>query len=103
MTLQYQLGIRLILLFLINLYPSLMKQSLLYFLFFSALFMSCNRNSPVRLQNGMTLTNSVTIAEAIYQLPAAGGLDKPVLLVKGENIILDFNGATLDSGMVRRR
>jgi len=76
-----------------------MKRSLLYFLFFSALFTDCNRDSFVRLQNGMTLTNSVTIAEAIYQLPAAGGLDKPVLSVKGENIILDFNGATLDSGM----
>lgn len=76
-----------------------MKQSLLYFLLFSALFMGCNGNSPVELQSGMTLTNSVTIAEAIYQLPAAGGLDKPVLSVKGENIILDFNGATLDSGM----
>ncbi len=53
----------------------------------------------MKLKSGMTLTSSATVAEAIYQFPAADALDMPVLSVKGENVVLDFNGATLDSGM----
>ncbi len=63
------------------------------------LLSSCNRDALVELKSGMTLTSSVTIAEAVYQFPSADALDMPVLSVKGENLILDFNGATLDSGM----
>ena len=85
---------------LINLYPSLMKLSLRFSLYvFLLLLSSCNRNAQVQLKSGMTLTSSATIAEAIYQFPAADALDMPVLSVKGENLVLDFNGATLDSGM----
>lgn len=47
----------------------------------------------------MTLTGSAKIAKAIYQIPATDAMDMPVLSVKGENLVLDFNGATLDSGM----
>lgn len=76
-----------------------MKQSLLYGLYGLLLMTNCKQNGSLSLQEGMTLTSSGMVAEAVYRFAAADDLEKPVLSVVGEDIILDFNGATLDSGM----
>lgn len=77
-----------------------MKLSLRFSLYLVLISLSsCNRDALLILKSGMTLTDSAKIAKATYQFSAADGLDMPVLSVKGENLVLDFNGATLDSGM----
>ena len=61
--------------------------------------LACNTSQSVKLKSGMKMTRSLTIDSALYTLAALDDLDKPVLLVQGDNMVLDFNGAILDSGM----
>lgn len=76
-----------------------MKRLLLSGLLGLLLLSSCKQNRPIALENGMTISRSGKVLESLYQFTAADDLLNPVLSVIGEDIILDFNGATLDSGM----
>ena len=50
---------------------------------------------PVRLRAGMVLTTSARIAPGVYRLPAPASLDSAVIIIRGSNITIDFDGATL--------
>ena len=49
----------------------------------------------VSLRSGLVIKKSVTIKRATYKLDAATALDKSVIVVEGNNIVIDFNQATL--------
>jgi parallel beta-helix repeat protein len=48
-----------------------------------------------RLTAGMVIDRSMTIQVGTYRLPASEDLARPALIVRGNNITIDFNGATL--------
>lgn len=47
----------------------------------------------LKIQQGMVINASATFAANYYYLPA---IDKPVVTIQGENIVVDFDGAVLD-------
>ena len=49
----------------------------------------------VPLTQGMVIERSVTIRPGIYRLSASADLKTPAITIRGENIVVDFNGATL--------
>ena len=49
----------------------------------------------VSLSPGMVITRSVRIAPGIYRLPGSATLESAVITIRGDNIIVDFAGATL--------
>lgn len=49
----------------------------------------------ITLRPGLVITRSVRIAPRTYRLPAAESLDSAVLVVRGENLTVDFGGAIL--------
>lgn len=50
---------------------------------------------PVELTLGMTITHSVQIKKSTYLINGTDSNDRPVILIKGDNIIVDFNNASL--------
>ena len=79
-----------------------MKRMLLYLCLgslTSCLLTTCDKEAKRGLTNGMHITQSLMVDAATYRFPALDNMDEPVLSVEGENLILDFSGATLDSGM----
>ena len=57
--------------------------------------LACQRSRELALEPGMRLTHSVSIKPGDYLLPGADSLQLPVLTIEGQNITVDFNGATL--------
>ncbi len=55
-------------------------------------------NQEVELKKGMRITESVKIKPGEYLLTGADSLDQPAIIIEGNNIVLDFNGAVLDGG-----
>jgi parallel beta-helix repeat protein len=51
---------------------------------------------PIPLKNGMVISHSVTIKKSIYKLHGSHISSESVLIIKGDNIVVDFNGAELD-------
>jgi hypothetical protein len=51
--------------------------------------------STVALTPGMVITRSMTIRPGSYILPASADLKTPAITIRGENITVAFNGATL--------
>lgn len=51
--------------------------------------------SPIELRQGLVITRSARIAPRTYRLPAPSA-DSPVIVVRGDNITVDFAGATLE-------
>ena len=49
----------------------------------------------VKLKRGMVITTSVRITKSTYHLPAPASLDSSAIIIRGSNITVDFNGATL--------
>jgi hypothetical protein len=47
------------------------------------------------LSAGMVIDHSITVRPGVYRLAASGDLQTPALTIRGENITVDFNGATL--------
>lgn len=79
-----------------------MKRMLLFFCLSSCtclLLTTCQNGAEQVITQGMHLTQSLTVEAKNYYFPASHNLDEPILSVEGENLILDFSGATLDSGM----
>lgn len=72
------------------------KNNLLLFLFLLSSFFSCKKNTTnIRLEKGMVISESVTIVKDIYKINSDAKLEDPAILIKGENIVIDFQGATL--------
>lgn len=77
-----------------------MIRSNLIFLFLELSFFlflcSCSHEEPaVALKPGMIITRSMTIRPQEYAFNASTRLKEPLILIKGNNITLDFQGATL--------
>ena len=49
----------------------------------------------VRLSRGMVITKSTRIVKDTYRLPANESTDSAVIIVRGDNITVDFAGSTL--------
>ena len=52
-------------------------------------------NPPIELKNGLTITTSGQVKRNIYFINGTDSLNKPVLLILGNNITIDFNEAVL--------
>ncbi len=50
---------------------------------------------PIELTPGMVITRSVQIKKANYLINGTDSLTRPVILIKGDNITIDFNNALL--------
>ncbi|HET9429931.1 MAG TPA: right-handed parallel beta-helix repeat-containing protein, partial [Chitinophagaceae bacterium] len=44
---------------------------------------------------GMKISRTMKIKKGVYKIDAHGGLDKPVILIEGNDIVVDFNNAEL--------
>lgn len=53
-------------------------------------------SQPASLQLGMVIDKSVTVKPAVYRLSALDAIKSPVLTIHGENITIDFHGATME-------
>ena len=71
-----------------------MGRTPLLLLAFSLLF-ACNQERELPLEAGMRITQSATIKAGEYLLAGADSLERPVITIEGDNITVDFNGATL--------
>ncbi|HSQ32273.1 MAG TPA: NosD domain-containing protein, partial [Gemmatimonadaceae bacterium] len=49
----------------------------------------------VTLQRGMVITSSVRIAPKVYRIPGNPSIDSAVVVVRGDDVVVDFAGATL--------
>lgn len=68
----------------------------IYFSIFTILFFTrCNTSDELRLKKGMTINQSVVIANDIYKINGESSIENPVLVIEGNNIVVDFNGAIL--------
>lgn len=51
---------------------------------------------PIELRPGLVITRSVRVVPKTYRLPAPASLDSAVITVKGDDVTVDFQGATLE-------
>lgn len=68
------------------------KQTALIFLLMLVCVVS---NAQIVLKRGMVINKSVKIKKGAYALNGFDSLDKSVLVIEGNNLIIDFNGAEL--------
>ena len=54
----------------------------------------------IELRPGLVITTSVRIAPRTYRLPAPASLDSAAIVIHGDNISVDFAGATLEGAGV---
>ena len=54
----------------------------------------------VRITPGMVITHSVHVAPGTYRITAPASLDSAVITIRGDNITVDFSGATLEGSAV---
>lgn len=54
-----------------------------------------NDAATVTLRRGLVITRSVTVTPGVYRLPASASLDSAVIAVRGDDITVDFGGATM--------
>lgn len=50
----------------------------------------------IELHRGLVITHSVRIAPRVYRIPGRGSLDSAVITVRGDDVTVDFAGATLE-------
>ncbi len=51
--------------------------------------------TTVELKRGMVITKSILVKKGNYAFDGYDSLNRPVILIKGDNIIVDFNDAVL--------
>lgn len=51
---------------------------------------------PIELRRGLVITRSVRVAPTTYRIPAVPSLDSAVITVRGDDVTVDFQGATLE-------
>ncbi|MCU0390249.1 MAG: right-handed parallel beta-helix repeat-containing protein [Thermoflexibacter sp.] len=69
------------------------NQIIIIFAWAVFLFASCSRE--ITLQNGLSIRNSQVIKKSIYQLNGKDSIHQPVIVIEGEDIVVDFQGTTL--------
>src|SRR3954471_11731920 len=52
--------------------------------------------AQIELRPGLVLTQSARISPRTYRLPASASLDSAVITIRGDNITVDFGGATME-------
>src|ERR1700704_6917504 len=52
--------------------------------------------AQVELRPGMVITQSVRVVPKTYRLPAPASRDSAVITIKGDDVTVDFQGATLE-------
>ncbi len=57
-------------------------------------FASCGLNQ-VKLSEGMVIAKSVTIKQDTFRINGSDSLNKPVIIIEGDGLTVDFNGAVL--------
>jgi len=58
--------------------------------------LSCQlTQQPIDLQNGLVINKSVKIRPDTFYLNGQDSLDRPVLTIQGDDIVVDFNGSVL--------
>lgn len=60
-----------------------------------AILLKAAGNPPVELKPGMIITGHTLVKKAIYPINGHDSLNRPVILIKGDNITVDFNNALL--------
>jgi parallel beta-helix repeat protein len=50
----------------------------------------------IALHRGLVITHSVRIARSVYRIPGAASLDSAVITIRGDDVTVDFAGATLE-------
>ena len=50
----------------------------------------------IELKPGLVITQSARVAARVYELPPTPPADSPIIVVRGDNITLDFAGATME-------
>lgn len=68
---------------------------LLVLSFVLGLFAAAAAPAPVSLKAGMVIDRSITVKPGTYRFRASDDLKTPALIVRGNNITIDFNGAVL--------
>jgi parallel beta-helix repeat protein len=53
---------------------------------------------PIRLTAGMVIDRSVSVRPGVYRLSASADLERPAIVIRGQDIVVDFNGAVLAGG-----
>lgn len=75
----------------------------LYIALLGLLFPFCLLANSVELTSGMVIKTSVTIHPRTYLLAASADLKKPLLVIEGNNITVDFNKAVLQGSADKSR
>src|SRR6185295_4664789 len=69
----------------------------LFVFFLLSVFYSKAQNAPVELTKGMKITSTTTIAKTEYILDASPSPDSSLVIIEGNNMIVDFSNALLHS------
>ena len=54
-----------------------------------------SQSAPIELRQGLVITKSARVVPRTYRLPAPSSMDSAVITIRGDNITLDFAGATM--------
>lgn len=65
------------------------------FLILILLVFTCARSQQLPLKKGMKIHRSVIIKKGLYQLDAYDSLENAIIVIEGNNIVVDFNNAVL--------
>src|SRR3970040_1150343 len=57
---------------------------------------AAQRAAPIELRPGLVITRSARGVPKTYRLPAPTSLDSAVITIKGDDVTVDFAGATLE-------
>jgi parallel beta-helix repeat protein len=55
-----------------------------------------DRLPTIELRSGMVITKSARVAPGVYRLRAPGSLDSAAITIRGNDVTVDFDGATLE-------
>jgi len=55
-----------------------------------------NPGAPIELRSGLVITHSVRVVPRVYRLAAPGSVDSAVIVIRGDDVTVDFAGATLE-------
>ncbi|MBS1513312.1 MAG: right-handed parallel beta-helix repeat-containing protein [Bacteroidetes bacterium] len=59
------------------------------------IFNTVTANIPIPLSEGMVIKTSIQVKAGVYQLNASASLNVPLIIIRGNNITVDFNNAQL--------
>jgi parallel beta-helix repeat protein len=72
-----------------------MRHSKKAFCMLAICLFSCIAYSQERLTGGMVIRKSLRIKQTVYRLNASTDTSKPLIIIEGDNIVVDFNKSTI--------